>query len=164
MIVSKQITYICNSQISKNLELVYKHIYKIHNNVKHFDSHINVYNIISFFVYLILCISSVCHLAKDPNVRFWFKSFSFVICIHKLLFHCIVCNLIPKSFEKLLNTLEMNRLLRPYRESDSLWMIQLFNLKQEIGFTALGLFHINTNTFISSLGLITTYSVIIIQT
>ena len=43
-------------------------------------------------------------------------------------------------------------------------VIQLRELNARIGFTAKGLFRINANTFVSCLGLIITYSVIIIQT
>ena len=43
-------------------------------------------------------------------------------------------------------------------------MLQLRQLSDRIGFTAFGLFRVNANTFVSCLGLIITYSVIVIQT
>ena len=45
---------------------------------------------------------------------------------------------------------------------DRIVMIQLRQMNERIGFTVFGLFRITGNTFITCLGLIITYSVIII--
>jgi hypothetical protein len=83
---------------------------------------------------------------------------------------CLSCDIIPKSFEKFCYKLEkyFSENAKEYHILDQMYqnilLIKINNIKNEIGFTASNLFKISTNTIISILALILSYSVILIQT
>lgn len=143
-----------------NLFSIYNVVFNIDSSIKKLDKFISVNIMVILMFNEIFCVSSICQLAFD------FKSTIIDSCV--FMFHgltslavlCFCCNLIPSSLSKVLD----------YHESkinvhaDRLIIIQLRQLCDRIGFTAFGLFRVNANTFLSSLGLIITYSVIIIQT
>jgi len=87
-----------------------------------------------------------------------------------LISTCLICNIIPKSFKKFCDKLEatvsesaLNDSLLSQLYKHSL-INRIYTIKKEIGFTASNLFKISTYTVISCLGLILSYSVILIQT
>ena len=143
-----------------NLFSIYNVVFKIDESIKKLDRFVSVYILFTLLSNEIFCVSSICQLAID------FKSTIIDSCV--FMFHgltsltvlCFCCNLIPSSLAKLLDQHEPKINVH----ADRLVIIQLRQLSNRIGFTAFGLFRVNANTFLSSLGLIITYSVIIIQT
>jgi hypothetical protein len=83
---------------------------------------------------------------------------------------CLSCDIIPKNFEKFCYKLEKH-VSENSKENDilvqmnqNILLMKINTIKHEIGFTASNLFKINTNTIISILALILSYSVLLIQT
>ena len=85
-----------------------------------------------------------------------------------LLLLCLISDLIPKSFRKLIDNLEEFYSNQTNIDSNSISnriiLLQITKYKNKICFSAMNLFKVNTNTFISCLALIISYSVVIIQT
>jgi hypothetical protein len=83
---------------------------------------------------------------------------------------CLSCDIIPQSFNKFCDLLEKNvtKNSSAYQLLDqmnqNILLMKINSIKHEIGFTASHLFKISTNTIISCLALILSYSVILIQT
>ena len=75
-----------------------------------------------------------------------------------------MCNLIPSTLSNLLIKYEHEKINNEIVLVDKMSMIQLRQINDRIGFTLFGLFRINGNSFVTCLGLIISYSVIIIQT
>jgi hypothetical protein len=81
----------------------------------------------------------------------------------------LTCNIIPKNFKKFCDKFEESICESTFtNQLDYLYQYSLVTkinaIKQDIGFTAFNLFKVNTNTIISCLALILSYSVILIQT
>ncbi len=81
----------------------------------------------------------------------------------------MICDIIPKNFDEFCDKLEEKISEFTFdNQMDYLYQYSLLTkikaFKQDIGFTAFNLFKVSTNTIISCLALILSYSVILIQT
>ena len=153
--------------ITKNLEIVYNFVQKIHESIQRFDSYVSIYALIYLLFNLLISVSSLCHLAINPNVRVKQNIICLTFSISLLLSQCLVCDVVPKSLRKLIDRIEREKSSKgfdSYNPNERQIVIHLELMNQRIGFTAFGLFQINANTFLSCLALIISYSVIIIQT
>ena len=167
IIISKQFKIISKF---KDLKIIVEIIGKIQASIQRFDSLISFYNLILLTTWLIICISNACMLAIMPEqnpANSLGHLFGSIMVISGL---CIICNIIPKSFSKLLT--ELKNRSEEFNENKSDFE-QLFNqirinrlneMKDEMCFTAFNLFKLNANTLLSCLALIISYSIIIIQT
>jgi hypothetical protein len=78
---------------------------------------------------------------------------------------CYVCNILPKCIAEFYDFIE--KIITQSNKINQFsihYIPPLLNMKQEIGFTALGLVNIRASTFLSILALIISYTVILIQT
>ena len=154
------VKYYLVENLNNNLDSIYNVVFKIDRSIKKLDRLISVYILFTLLTKQVYCVSAICQLAFDYNntirdsIAFMFQGLT------SLTVLCYCCNLIPSSLAKLLDHLEPN--IKAH--TDRILTLQLRQLNDRIGFTAFGLFRVNANTFLSCLGLITTYSVIIIQT
>ena len=164
--VKQQLKRVFQMNVSNDLEIVYKYVHKIHISIKDFDNYISIYLFVSLFANLMISVSSICHLALNPNLRFIQTLLTIMFGLSQIFILCLICNVIPKSLRKLIDRIEENisKGFDSYKPNDRQIIIHLKSLIPEMGFTAFGLFQINANTFLSCLALIVSYSVIIIQT
>ena len=167
LIVSKQLKTISNM---KDMKLMFDMICKIQNSVERLDALVNLVNLFELAMDSLLCISSLCIFAIVPN-EYPANSFSHMtLSLSKISSLCLICDMIPKQFNKLLK--ELKDRFRELNENKSS-SEQLFNhmlknqlneMKDEMCFTAFNLFKLNANTLLSCIALIISYSIVIIQT
>jgi hypothetical protein len=108
--------------------------------------------------------------AIDPKKYLILSIGSIIVSLSLLISNCLTCDKISKEFEKFFDKLEdsvtksnvNSQLLNQLYEHSLLSKAKAIGLK--IGFTACNLFKISTNTIISCLALILSYSVVLIQT
>ena len=88
--------------------------------------------------------------------------FGIILCL------CLTSDIITKSFNKFINNLD-DYLFKHSNSlhlttNDKLVLINIKSYKNKFCLNAMNLFKVNTNTFISCLALIISYSVVLIQT
>ena len=145
---------------NNNLDSIYQKVVKIDQSLRKFDRYVSTYVMLTLLFNQIYCMSSICQLAIDYKSTLVSSCVFMFVGLTSLLVLCFCCDIIPSSLSKLLNNHESTVI----SHTDRIILIQLRQLNDRIGFTAFGLFRVNANTFMSCLGLIITYSVIIIQT
>ena len=150
------------------LDILYDYIHAIRKSIKSFNNYISFYMFEFMVSYIIVCVASICHIAlKATDFMLVSMLLAGLTGLLYLFLMCWICDSIPSGFQKLYNKLEdvkSGKLLNAYKQSDRLVMIQLKQISPEIGFTTFGLIQVNANTFMQSLALIISYSVIITQT
>ena len=146
--------------LNNNLDSIYQMVVKIDKSIRKLDRYVSIYVMLTLLINQIYCMSSICQLAIDYKSTLVSSCVFMFVGLTSLLMLCFCCDIIPSSLSKLLNNHESTVI----SHTDRIILIQLRQLNDRIGFTAFGLFRVNSNTFISCLGLIITYSVIIIQT
>ena len=165
--VNKQFKQILETNVSNDLDLVYKTVYKLNDSLTEFNRCISPMLLLNLFLYSLMSVSSICQLALMSNVRREHNLLSVVVSVLLSAFLCFVCNTVPQSVSSLTDKLESRYLFDRHNQSmdpnDKQTILQLRELSARIGLTAMGLFRINANTLLSCLALIVTYSVIIIQ-
>ena len=161
--VRQQFRNIPKLTVRYDLEKIYRLVFKIARTVKELDKYLSPYLLFSLIALQILCISSLCHLVMD-KLKIIENSTTLLYALTNLFIHCYVCNAIPCSLKDAIETIEVSFDDRVIDANDRIIIGQLKDMSDKIGFTSFGLFNININTFVSSLGLIITYAVIIIQT
>ena len=78
---------------------------------------------------------------------------------------CLSSTIIQESYVKLLDTLDdMYCKTNAVQTNDEILLLKIEKFSHKISLTAMNLFNVNTNTFLSCLSLIIGYSVILIQT
>ncbi len=168
-IVSKQLTNISNNFSHSNLQDIYQFVCKTDKFIKKLDELISIFIFLAITITTTICLSFLCMLAIDPKKYLFIciptllENFTLLICT------CLICDIIPKNFNKFYDKLEeslsesffTNKLDYLYQNS---LLTKINAIKQEIGFTAFNLFKVNTNTIISCLAFILSYSIILIQT
>ena len=104
--------------------------------------------------------SSICQICIDYKITLAHSCGFLLHGATTMLVLCYCCDIIPSSLSKLLDHYEQDAIV----QNDRTILLQLRQLNDRIGFTAFGLFRVNSNTFLGCLALIINYSVIIIQT
>ena len=167
LIISKQFESLSEME---DLSTIFDNICKVNQTIERFDSLISGYTLFKLAMNTLVCISFSCMLSIVPEENPT-NSVSHVVTSFLLIFVlCLVCDIIPKRFHKLLKKLktkfEANTRSKSLCERvySHVIMIRMNEIKSEMYFTAFGLFRVNTNTLLSSMALIISYSIIIIQT
>jgi hypothetical protein len=170
LIVSQQLENISKKFSQTSIQNIYRFIGKMNTFTQDLDQLFSPFISISLFSSLFNSIAYASLLGIDPKnfliVSLAFISESLII----LVALCLSCDIIPKSLKKFCNELEKNvsentnEFYNLYQINQNILLMKINTIKHEIGFTASDLFKINTNTIISILALILSYSVILIQT
>ena len=158
MLIKKQLVNIFES----NIEQIYKLVLSADQSISDLDRYFSMPLMFTLLATQIFCIANICRIALGSDIFG-----SLCIFIHGLIILiliCYICNIIPSTFTNLLNIYERKYMNNKMIVQDRIVMMQLRQMNERIGFTVFGLFRITGNTFITCLGLIITYSVIIIQT
>jgi hypothetical protein len=170
LIVSQQLENISKIFLKTNILIIYQFINKTNALIHELDELVSHFNSITIFYTIIISIQCASILGIDPKK---FLSFSLPFITESLILLitlCLSCDIIPKNFEKFCYKLEKH-VSENSKENDilvqmnqNILLMKINTIKHEIGFTASNLFKINTNTIISILALILSYSVLLIQT
>jgi hypothetical protein len=171
-IISLQLNQMSVNFLSTDLIEIYRFICKVNTFVKKFDSLISSKVFMLIFNSSVICIAYLCLLTVD------FKNKLFlVLCIISLLENillltalCYSCELIPKKIKIFCDKIEesmseyvsINTSLNDL--NNYLILSKINTIKQEIGFTAMGLFKVNSNAILSVFAVILSYSIVLIQT
>ncbi len=169
-IVSHQLNSILNSFLRSDIQNVYRFVSETNYFIKKLDALISPLILISLFFSVNICIAFFCMFAIDPKKYLILSIGSIIVSLSLLISNCLTCDKISKEFEKFFDKLEdsvtksnvNSQLLNQLYEHSLLSKAKAIGLK--IGFTACNLFKISTNTIISCLALILSYSVVLIQT
>jgi hypothetical protein len=155
-----------------NLPEIYRFMCKVNSFVKKFDSLISSSNLMLITNSCVICISFLCLLMIKSEGKI--NTFGMIISVSEnillLFILCFSCNIIPKRFGILCEKVEesMSEYVTNYSSlndlNNHLILFKMNSIKQEIGFTAMGLFKISSNTILSVFGVILSYSVVLIQT
>jgi hypothetical protein len=157
----------------KDLPEIYRFMCKVNSFVKKFDSLVSSVNFMLIINSCVICISYLCLLMirfEKQNISFVSYSLSLTENILLLSILCNSCNIIPKRIAILCEKIEesMSEHITNYSTvndlNNHLIISKMNSIKQEIGFTAMGLFKINSNTMMSVFAVILSYSVVLIQT
>ena len=142
--------------------MIYKLVLGVCKSTKDLDRFLSMPILFSLVANQIYCIANLCQIALGNYI---FESMGvFIHGIVNLMILCYICNLIPSTLSDLLDKFEHDNVNNGIIIQNRIIMIQLRQLNDRIGFTVFGLFRITGNTFFTCLGLIISYSVIIIQT
>ena len=160
MLMKRHLANIANS----NIETIQVGICKLDKLTNDLDRYLSMFIMITLLFKQIFCLSTICQVALVYNKNTIVNAILFSYGTFNLFILCYVCNIIPSTISNLIGKLERDPSKYNYSILDKITIIQLRLLSDRIGFTAFGLFRVNANTFISCLGLIITYSVIVIQT
>jgi hypothetical protein len=170
LIVSKQLKNISDNFSQTNLENIYHFVCKTNLFIKDLDELFSSFISISIFSFTVISIAMISILAIDAKN---YLTLSFILISESLIIIttlCLSCDIIPKSFNKFCDLLEkyVTKNSSGYQLLDqmnqNILLMKINSIKHEIGFTASNLFKISTNTIISCLALILSYSVVLIQT
>jgi hypothetical protein len=169
-IVSHQLNRILNSILCSDIQNVYRFVSETNDFIKKLDALISPLILISLFFSVNICIAFFCMFAIDPKNYLILSIGSIIVSLSLMISNCLTCDKIPKEFEKFFDKLENSvtksklnsQLLTQLYEHSLLSKANAIGLK--IGFTACNLYKISTNTIISCLALILSYSVVLIQT
>jgi hypothetical protein len=170
LIVSQQLENISKNFLKTNILIIYQFINKTNILIQELNELVSHFNLITISYTVIISIECASILGIDAKK---FLSFSLPFITESLILLitlCISCDIIPKNFEKFCYKLEKH-VYENSKENDILvqmnqnvLLMKINTIKHEIGFTASNLFKINTNTIISILALVLSYSVLLIQT
>ena len=158
MVIRKELVNFCES----NMEQIYKLVLNVDQSIRDLDRYLSMPLLFTLLANQIYCIANLCQVALGSHI---FEGLC--IFIHgflNLIVICYISNIIPSTLANLLDQYEQKNKNNKIIIQDKILMMQLRQLNERIGFTVFGLFRITGNTFITCLGLIITYSVIIIQT
>jgi hypothetical protein len=160
-IISIQFDNICENLSSENLPEMYQFMCRTNRFVKKFDSLISTVIFMNIFNNCIISIVYLSLIAVNDDLLLN------MLCLTENLFLiitlCYSCDIIPKRIKKF--THEIQELLSFSTDLNQyLILIKMNLIKRKMGFTALGLMKINSETIISAFALILSYSVIITQT
>ena len=152
------------------LSKVFLIVCRIRGSIRRFDSIIGFHNLLILSMNSLLCISNLCMLTIVPEETPLGSGLVVLLALVMVGALCLVCDLIPQSFDHLM--IELNNKFGEKIESkssveqlsDRLVLLQLNGLRDELCFTAFGLFRINSNTLLSCVALIISYCIVIIQT
>jgi len=166
-IICLQMDKISENLTPRCLPEIYQFICKVNTFDKNFDSLVSSKLLMIIFTSSIISISCLCVISIR---KFFYQILSLTENILLLLSLCYICDIIPKKVKVFCDQIE--DLMSEYVSNDSsindlnkhLILIKMNSVKQELGFTAMGLFKINTNTILSVFTLVISYSVILIQT
>ena len=152
--------------LTYNLDVIYCSVFKTDKSVKSLDKYFSIYILVFLLFNQVFCVSHLCQMALNSQIRFYESLLCFVYTLINISILCIVCCLIPSSLSTLLDRLEnhMNEHINKYDTKNRQILMQMRQMSDRIGFTAFGVFRVNSSTFLSCLALIISYSVIIIQT
>ena len=161
--VRQQFRNIAKLSIRSDLGKIYHLVFNIDKSVKELDYYLSPYLMLSLITFQMISISSLCQLAMD-HTQIMENCSTVIYGLLNLFIHCYLCNKIPSSLKQAIYTIEVSIDSPVIDANDRIVIIQLKEMSDKIGFTSFGLFTITINTFVSSVGLIITYAVIIIQT
>jgi hypothetical protein len=136
----------------------------IKEHVKHLDDLVSFQIFVMIITNIALEINLICVLSIDFNKGFNYAIAGIICAFLLLIILCYVCNILPKIIAEFYDFMEK---IMAQSNQTSLYIHYiplLLNMKEEIGFTALGLVKIRASTFLSILALIISYTVILIQT
>jgi hypothetical protein len=164
-IISIQIDKISKNFSPKDLSKLYQFICKVKNFVKNFDSLISNVIFMLIFNSSVSCIAYLSLTAVESNKN----SIRYIVCMSEnillLTTLCYSCDMVPKKIKEFSDKIEELMLDYVYTDvNQNLIIVQIDFLKQDIGFTGMGFFKINSNTIISVFALVLSNSVILIQT
>jgi hypothetical protein len=157
----------------KDLPEIYRFMCKVNGFVKKFDSLVSSVNFMLIINSCVICISYLCLImirSEKEIISFANYSISLTENILLLSILCYSCNIVPKRIAILCEKIEelMSEHITNYLTvndlNNHLIISKMNSIKQEIGFTAMGLFKINSNTILSVFAVILSYSVVLIQT
>ena len=169
-IVRKQISDMTENVSNKtNLKNVYLFASKLNDLTKKFDSVTSFYNLVIVSLNSIMCMSYVCVLAINPiinkmDISALTESLLTLMCL------CLVSDIIPKAYKEFVHKLNKTFTEYSVENSDSnfiyirIILSHMNDMRNDMSFTVYSICRVNTNTFLSCLTLILTYSVILIQT
>ena len=154
--------------INTNLKTSYLFISHLSHTIKRTDSLISVYNAIALAFNTLNCISFLCVIAVDIESIGIFVS-ALLESLSVLMILCLVSDMIPRTYSEFVFNLNKTFTEYSVENASNLMYIRVIlnhmnDIKHEMGFTAYNLFFVNTNTFLSCMTLILSYSVILIQT
>ena len=161
---------IVESNSGKNLIAIYGLVIRMDKSVKLMDKYVSIFILLFLLFNQIFCVSSLCHMALNSQLKIIEGLLSISYGFVNISVLCLVCNIIPSSLISLVDKLDIH--LNDLNGHSNEWndiknrqiLMQMRQMSDRIGFTAFGLFRVNSNTFLSCLALIISYSVIIIQT
>ena len=158
MIIRRQLVIIFHSRI----DVIYNFVLGVDKSITDLDRYLSLPLFFLLLANQIFCIANICQVALGSHI---FDSLCvFVYGAFNLIILCYMCNIIPSTLSNLLNIYEQECKNNKMIIQDRIMMMQLRQLNDRIGFTVFGLFRITGNTLFTCLGLIISYSVIIIQT
>jgi hypothetical protein len=172
-IISLQIDEFFVKFSPKDLPEIYRFMCKVNSFVKKFDSLVSSVSFILIINSSFVCIPYLCLIMirfEKEMILFVFYSLSLTENTLLLSILCNSCNIIPKRIAILCEKIEesMSEYITNYSTvndlNNHLIISKMNSIKQEIGFTAMGLFKINSNTILSVFAVILSYSVVLIQT
>ncbi len=164
-LIEKYLKNIIRGKTVIRLPQIHQKLCKIKEHVKHLD------DLICFQIFMMICMSIameinlICILSIDFNKAFSNAIIGIMNAFLMLIMLCYVCNILPKSIAQFYDFME--KIITQSNQTNQFsthYILLLLNMKQEIGFTALGLVKIRASTFLSILALIISYTVILIQT
>ena len=163
LIVSKQLQSIIDTNQTLNIKSIYLTIHNIYKSIQHFDSLCSINILFTIFFMINILIADLCLIGLghyDYN-----NVISVMISLSALLTLCVILNILPQSYRKFLDSLEIIYCkTNSVQTNDEILLLKIENFSHKISLTAMNLFNVNINTFLSCLSLIITYSVILIQT
>ncbi len=167
-IVSKKFSTISKDFLHSK-QNIHQIVCKINGFINKLDELTSLSILIIISLNTTICISYLCMFAINPKKFSIISIASILESLTLLISTCLTCNIIPKNFKKFCDKFEESICESTFtNQLDYLYQYSLVTkinaIKQDIGFTAFNLFKVNTNTIISCLALILSYSVILIQT
>ena len=167
-IISYQIQNIHKFNTKPNLNIIFYKMNIISESVKQFDNLFSCYNFIMLSIYSIICISSICALSLNIYDSIPYEVTNCIVVFVRILSICLISDMIPKSVNKFIDNLNSYRIktTNTYNLTidDKLVLNEIKDYENYIYLTLFNIFKLNTNTFISCLSLIITYSIVLIQT
>jgi hypothetical protein len=164
-IISLQIDKLSVNFLPKDLPQIYQFICKVKTFVKSFDSLISSVIFMLIFNISIICTAFLCLITikfyKNP---IWdIISLSENVLLLTTLFYS--CDMIARRIKELSDKIEeLTSQCRYTDVNQYLMLVRIHSIKEEICFTGMGLFKMNSNTILSVFALILSNSVILIQT
>ena len=144
----------------------YNVLCNIERSICKMDQYVSIYILWDLLFNSLFCVSAICHLALNlgTNIRFMetIMTFNFGFINFSLL--CYLCNVIPANLTNLISKVEHDLSTNSYDSESRQILIQMREMNTRIGFTGFGFFRVNSNTFLTCLAQIISYSIIIIQT
>ena len=151
-----------------SLVIIYKTLRNIDKSISRMDQYVSIFIFFSLFLNTLFTVSAICHLALSDDLELIESLTKIIFGILNLSMLCYLCNVIPASLGKLINKVENqlddNDLTNGYDSENRQIVLQMREISTRIGFTAFGFFRVKSNTFLTCLAQIISYSVIIIQT